>query len=271
MITAHTLIKNESRFIWYSIVSVLDFVDEIMVWDTGSTDQTLAIVKAIDSPKVKIYEFGSVSVHSFSTARQEMLDRTSSDWIMILDGDEVWPSASLSLVINQINAHPNTESIVVRSNNLVGDIYHRLPRSAGQYHLAGQSGHLNLRFIHKGIIPGLHVSGVHGQQGYYDDRGRLIQNRDPQKVVFIDVPYHHATHLIRSNNDFLVPKRSFKLKYELGESIPSSEIPKVFFKEHPSLVPNVTSRASLLFVITSLIFTPFRRLRRLIYSPPSGY
>jgi len=93
MITAHVLIKNEENFIWYSILSVIDHIDEIMIWDTGSTDHTLEIVKEIKARypnKVDYDEFGQADEYKYSQLRQAMLDKTKTDWIMILDGDEIW-------------------------------------------------------------------------------------------------------------------------------------------------------------------------------------
>ena len=46
-IVAHILVKNEEKWIWYSLMSVLDYVDEILVWDAGSTDRTVEIIKTI--------------------------------------------------------------------------------------------------------------------------------------------------------------------------------------------------------------------------------
>ncbi|MBU1256082.1 hypothetical protein KKA49_00135 [Patescibacteria group bacterium] len=53
-IIVHCLVKNEERFIWYAIKSVLPFVDKIMVWDTGSTDKTIQIIKSIKSKKISL-------------------------------------------------------------------------------------------------------------------------------------------------------------------------------------------------------------------------
>ena len=45
---AHTLVKNEERYIWYAVMSVIDWVDKILIWDTGSTDKTVEIIKEIE-------------------------------------------------------------------------------------------------------------------------------------------------------------------------------------------------------------------------------
>lgn len=270
-LTAHTIVINEERWIWYAINSIIDHVDEILIWDTGSTDATVNIIRSISSPKIKFKEFGPVNPQTFTQARQEMLAQTHSDWLMLLDGDEVWPKHSIETATTFIKKSPGIESVVVRTNNLVGDIYHRLPRSSGRYRLAGRTGHLALRFINLNLIPELKIGRPHGQQGFFDAHNRLIQDRDPAKIAYLDVPYHHATHLARSKLDSIVMKRNFKFKHELGEKIPSREIPEIFFSPHPSTVPVVTRSAPFSFWMLSAFATPFRRLRRRVFPSRPGY
>ena len=275
-IIAHTLVKNEQRWIWYSLNSVLDYIDQIMVWDTGSSDRTVEIIKTIKSPKIKFTQAGTVDENSFTQVRQKMLDSTPTDfhWLMILDGDEIWPRESIKTATDFARRNLSYESIVVRTNNLVGDIYHRLPESTGMYHLAGRIGHLNLRFINLKAIPGLHAAKPHGQQGYFDAVGKLIQDRDPQKIKFLDVYYHHATHLQRSTSrqlDLATVKRAQKLKFELGGKMSRDQIPEIFFEPHPAIVPDVTSPASLSFWLKSLLLTIPKRVKRTLLAPKHGY
>jgi glycosyltransferase involved in cell wall biosynthesis len=276
-IIAHCLVKNEERFVWYSIQSILPYVDKVMVWDTGSTDNTVEIIKTIKSPKISFKEVGSVTPENFPKVRQEMIDKTPSsfDWILVLDADEIWPKTSISRLVEFAQTNPQVESLVVRTHNLVGDIYHKLPESSGKYHLAGHSGHLNLRLMNLKQIPGLNVQKPHGQQGYYDKFGQVIQDRGEEKVRFVDVHYAHATHLLRSDtrsSDLKVPKRGQKFKYELGELIPDSHVPEVFFSQNrPTLVNDVTDRAPLSFWLISACLTPWRRLKRLLFPSGHGY
>jgi len=272
-IIVHCLVKNEERFIWYAIKSVLPFVDKIMVWDTGSTDNTLQIVKAIKSKKIKFKQLKSVTPKTFTKASQQMIDQTPKDttWIMILDGDEIWPKDSIKKVIEFAKNNTEAESIVVRTNNLVGDIYHRLPKSAGHYQIAGQKGHLSIRLMNYKKIPGLHFDLPHGQRGLFDKNNKLIQDRDPNKIKFINVSYHHATHLVRSSKDNMTIKRKQKFKYELGQKIPPQEIPKIFFTSRPTIVSLVTKERGFGFFALALIQTPLRKLRRTILPVKSGY
>lgn len=268
-IIAHCLVKNEERFIWYALKSVLPFVDHIMVWDTGSTDKTVELIKNIKSSKISLKEVGEVDKDTFTSMRQQMLEATPKQytWVMVLDGDEVWPKNSIKKITDFARQHPDHQSIVVRSNNLVGDIYHHLPESAGRYSLAGYTGHLALRFMNCKTISGLNARRPHGQQGYFDGKGTLVQDLSPDKIGFVNVYYHHATHLVRSSSrqmDKQVLKRSFKLKYELGGRIPRAQIPQVFFSKKPSMTPDVTSKATLSFWLKSALLTPLRLIKRLL-------
>ena len=91
-ITAHCLVKNEARFVWYSVMSVIDHVDKVLLYDTGSTDGTLEIIKEIlktkeAKGKVDFQEKGNVDEYGFTEMRNEMLRATNTDWFIMVDGD----------------------------------------------------------------------------------------------------------------------------------------------------------------------------------------
>lgn len=276
-IVAHCLAQNEGRFIWYAINSALPFVDKMMVWDMSSMDGSDEIIKSIKSDKIEFKKVPPGTPEGLTKERQKMLEETPNEytWVMILDGDEVWPEKSIRAVTDFARIHPEYESIVVRTNNLVGDIYHRLPESSGRYHLAGRAGHLALRLMNAKLIEGLYVSRPHGTQGFFDGDDRLVQDRDQKKIKFIDTAYHHATHLPRSLErvgDAVVPKRLMKLKYELGETIPVDQIPEVFFaKNKPEIVPDVTAPATILFWLKAGLLTIPRRIKRILFPGKHGY
>lgn len=270
-IIVHCLVKNEENFIWYALQSVLPFVDKIMVWDTGSEDKTVEIIKSIKSPKIDFAEKGSVDSDSFTQVRNEMLQKTDKqkyNWLMILDGDEIWPSDSISVVKKYIYSHTQTQAIFVNTMNAVGDIYHKQSQSAGHYRIKGKSGHIGLRFINLHEVPNLMVNLPHGQQGFFSD-GQLIQ--ELPKVDFVEVSYLHTTHLSRSSMDKTTIKRSLKLKYELGEKINKNELPSVLFEKHPQIVPDATQKMGFYTYIKCLFFTLPRRLKRIIFPPAEGY
>jgi glycosyltransferase involved in cell wall biosynthesis len=75
--------RNEEKYIRRCLESVAGVVDEIIVVDTGSTDQTAEIAAAC----------GANVVHfpwndDFSAARNYGIDRATGDYILVLDADE---------------------------------------------------------------------------------------------------------------------------------------------------------------------------------------
>ena len=140
-IVAHSLVKNEEEWIWYSLMSIIDYVDEIMVWDTGSTDNTVSIIKSIPSPKITFVEYGPIDAPGHFKVRQEMLEKTKADWMIMLDGDEIWPDDAIKRTINTIKAEGNKyEYLISRYKNMIGDIYHYQEESAGRYKIGNYFG-----------------------------------------------------------------------------------------------------------------------------------
>ena len=269
-IIVHCLVKNEERFIWYALKSVLPFVDKIMVWDTGSTDRTLQIIKSIKSNKISFKEFKSVNAIQHTTLRQQMLDQTPKGftWLMILDGDEIWPKLQLKKAISYLKTTKN-KAVVVRTRNLVGDIYHQLSDSTGQYQIADFKGHLGLRFINLDLLK-LEIKNPHGGQTYTTN-GVPLQELEKGLKVLPNIYYLHTTHLPRSSQDKNTLKRSFKRKFEIGEKVQAKNLPKIFFAARPSFVPDITQPMNLLVFTRCLLETLPRRLKRSLFTSQSGY
>lgn len=258
-IWANTIVNNEENFIWFSVMSVVDYVDQVLIYDIGSTDNTVAIIREIQKNKknVKLKEVGIVDAYQFPTLRQKMLDESESDWILILDGDEIWWQDSIVKVKNKINkSGEELDGIVVPMVVPVGDIYHIQEAAAGQYRLLGRKGHLSLKAINKKIA-GLHVNLPYGKEGYFDSGNKLIQNR--KNIIFLDAPFLHVTHLKRSKSKRL----SDKFKHELGYPInPGFKYPEVFYNPTPKFIPSPWIKLSGSELIISKIFTPLRKIKR---------
>jgi len=262
-IWGHCLVRNEEKWVWFALSSVLDSLDKILVWDTGSTDRTVQIVKSFKNPKIDFREYGAVTPETFAKARQEMLEKTRADWIFLIDADEIWSKDALQKTIQTINREgEKIESIVVRTINFVGDVYHYQEEGAGKYEIAGRIGHYNLRAMNM-KIPGLHATLPHGQQGYFDGQGNPIQKRDPKKIFFVPVAYFHATHLTRSSKDEEVPLRGKKRKYEIGLLLPKeTKYPEVFYAKRPEMVDSPWVKMGKIEWLRAALQTPLKKLKR---------
>ena len=78
------IVKDEEFFLDQCLASAKDYVDEIIIVDTGSSDATKEIAGAYTD---QIFDF--VWNDNFSDARNYSLAKASGDWILVLDADEV--------------------------------------------------------------------------------------------------------------------------------------------------------------------------------------
>lgn len=259
-IWANTIVNNEENFLWFAVMSVADYVDKVLIWDTGSNDKTVSIINELRKRlggKVELKEVGEVDPQQFTKMRQQMLEQSDCDWILILDGDEIWWKDSIKNVISKINEKGNEiEGIVVPMKVAAGDIFHMQDESAGRYKILGRKGHLSLKAFSK-KIPGLHADWPYSKEGFFDENGKLIQER--QNLIFVDAPFLHVTHLKRSNS-----KRKYeKFKYELGNKVTKGfKYPQVLYNQYPKFISSPWEKISGIKNLAVKILTPLRKIKR---------
>lgn len=127
-LTIHAVVKNEP-FIYYAIKSVYDYCDQILLYDTGSIDDTLNDIEILlkeDRDKKIIFRqlqlgfdeekwtldnladfikqnHGKMSV---GRARQMQIDETKTKYFMLVDGDEVHYRPSMIMIQNFLKTFP---------------------------------------------------------------------------------------------------------------------------------------------------------------------
>lgn len=277
-ITAHTLVKNEERYLWFAVSSVIDYVDKLFLWDTGSTDNTIQIVKELKKSypqKIKTNFLKSVNINKFTNLRQKMLEETSTDWVLIVDGDEVWWDEKIKQTTELMRSNNKLQTIVNEYRNLIGDIYHYQDPKASYYTIDKKSGPFTIRAMSLKNIDGLKVDKPHGKQGFFNKDGILVQDLPEKNREWIEeISYLHFTHLVRSRDiytDKKTPKRDFKYKYELGNSFDLDfYYPEVFFRNRPDIVESVWKKADAYFNAKATIQTPLKKIKRLL-PHVSGY
>jgi tetratricopeptide (TPR) repeat protein len=84
MISLCMIVRDEAATLARTLGSVKGIVDEIVVVDTGSTDDTVAIAHAHGA---QVHSFTWTG--DFAAARNESLRHASGDWVLVLDADEV--------------------------------------------------------------------------------------------------------------------------------------------------------------------------------------
>lgn len=74
--------KNEADRVERCLLSVKDIADEIIILDSGSTDETVSICKKY-SDNVEITDWPG-----FGKQKQRALDKATCDWVLSIDADE---------------------------------------------------------------------------------------------------------------------------------------------------------------------------------------
>ncbi|WP_176222104.1 TPR domain-containing glycosyltransferase [Tuberibacillus sp. Marseille-P3662] len=89
-VTACVITKNEEKNLSFCLDSLQSSVSEIIVVDTGSTDNTIQMARKYNA---KIYFFEWID--HFAKARNFALSKATGDWIIFLDADEYITKDSL--------------------------------------------------------------------------------------------------------------------------------------------------------------------------------
>jgi tetratricopeptide (TPR) repeat protein len=132
------IVKNEAENLPRCLASVQPYVDELIVVDTGSTDETTAIAQQYNA-KVSHFEW----CDDFAAARNHALSLVSGDWILTLDADEelvvrtqqfrerlVQPHEPLAYAINRNDLY--------EVDQIAGGLHLRLYRNLPGLHYVGR-------------------------------------------------------------------------------------------------------------------------------------
>lgn len=105
--------KNEEKCIGDAIKSAL-FADEVLILDSGSTDQTCKIAQ----------ELGTKVMHQdwigFGPQKNKAIELASNDWVFVLDSDERITSELQEEILNLMISPENHGYFVPRLNNFWG-------------------------------------------------------------------------------------------------------------------------------------------------------
>jgi predicted Zn-dependent protease len=116
MLSLCMIVRDEAATLARTLASVQGVVDEIVVVDTGSVDDTVAIAQTHGA---KVHSFAWVN--DFAAARNESLRHASGDWVLVLDADEVLLPATAQVLqrLNQGDALGDVAAEDVLALNLL--------------------------------------------------------------------------------------------------------------------------------------------------------
>lgn len=188
------IVKNEETTLTRCLESVKDIVDEMIIVDTGSTDNTVKIAEKYGA-KTFFYKWDN----SFSNARNYSLSKASKDWILIMDADDELVNEDKDKIIKLINNKNNKlnayfgETLSYSGDspdyNIYSNLNIRLIKNGKGYKFVGA--------IHEQIIPG---------------------SEDEKKQVFLgiaDIRFYHYGYL----NETVMLKNKRKRNMEIIEKL----------------------------------------------------
>lgn len=135
-LTVNMMVRDEENTIGWAIHSVAPFVKEVIICDTGSMDLTLTIIKEcqkkhsnirlIQKPLPSEHQWGFNRSYDvcgvqakdniqaknrieLGKIRQFLVQETTTPWMMIVDGDEIWHRESMRTIIDFIKNPSNVK------------------------------------------------------------------------------------------------------------------------------------------------------------------
>lgn len=111
-ISACYIVKNEAKKLAKSIKSLKNQVNEIVVVDTGSTDNTIAVARKLGA---KIYSFPWQD--DFSKARNFALSKAKGDWLILLDADEYFTAKTAGNIRQVIRQAQQADGLLIQMVN----------------------------------------------------------------------------------------------------------------------------------------------------------
>ncbi|MEW5867260.1 MAG: glycosyltransferase family 2 protein [Bacillota bacterium] len=103
-VSAMYIVKNEEEFLPFSIRSIHNVVDEIIVVDGYSTDRTVEIAKSFAKTRRVMY----CDSPDYSVNRNLALDAASGDWLMPMDADMVFYN-DINAAVPMLIRNPNVD------------------------------------------------------------------------------------------------------------------------------------------------------------------
>jgi tetratricopeptide (TPR) repeat protein len=160
-LSACLIVKDEQRHLAACLDTLAHLVDEIVVVDTGSTDETVAIAE----------RYGARVVHApwtgdFAAARNVATNAATSEWVLAVDADE------------RVIADPAVVRRMITSAAvplLALEITHHMPEARSYRMWSGKLFRKELRW----------VGAVH-ERPVHDDGSEPEQRRAPQSVLRIE-------------------------------------------------------------------------------------
>ena len=114
------IVRDSAATLRGCLESVRGVADEIVIADTGSTDDTVALAREFGARTIEIpWE------NDFAGARNHALAEVQADWVLMLDADEVLDPGAVAVIPGLVSA-PNIAGYQVTIRNYVDSLENRI-------------------------------------------------------------------------------------------------------------------------------------------------
>lgn len=107
-ISACVIVKNEEKNIGQWLNNMRQIADEIVVVDTGSTDNTINI---LENANITPYHF--TWCNDFAAAKNYAIQQATGDWIVFLDADEYFDASSVNRFRTEMTRYHANKKLVL--------------------------------------------------------------------------------------------------------------------------------------------------------------
>lgn len=204
------IVRNEAATLCHCLASVKDLVDEMIVVDTGSTDNTREIAGSFGA---HVHAFSWVD--DFSAARNESLKHCTGDWVLVLDADEAIDALDHTIIRQAIDHEEHAAfRLTLRDYFSSGNqATIGIPATLNQSHYTEGRG-----FSHYSDFNGLRLCKRLPDLAF---QGRIHELLDPffearhLQIGGLPAVIHHYGKVFKDREDF---KRSYYLKLAQEEA-----------------------------------------------------
>lgn len=155
-ISVCTIIKNERERIEDLLNSLVDFADEIVIVDTGSTDGSHACIEEyISSHKrapIRVLKYATPGIFHYGIAKNFSIDNATKDYVIVLDADERLSVEFKKNVRNYLSKENPLIASVIRKDELLPhlvDYPERIVRrDSGIRYGADELSRVHEQFVH---------------------------------------------------------------------------------------------------------------------------
>jgi len=112
------IVKNEAEVLADCLRSVAPIADELIVGDTGSTDDTVSIARAHGARVIDV-----PWTNDFAAARNATIHAATGDWLLHMDGDEVLDSNGAKTLRQIVDHDQDSDAVEILLANYCNDIH----------------------------------------------------------------------------------------------------------------------------------------------------